>query len=61
MAYVPMLLTPSNQGTVSTLPFFEMYYTASDPHASIVFKMDITNLDTMQVIHVLQDDPGWSK
>ena len=62
MAYIPVLLTPSSGATVSNLPFFEMYYTAGDPHATVKFSFEIIRADNPGDVIIISDtDLGWNK
>lgn len=61
MANIPVLLTPTDYGTVSTLPYFELYAVYSNPGADIVFEIEISKIGSGTIISISADDPGWNK
>jgi len=62
VASIPVLLTPSNYGTVSTLPYFEMFAVYSNASAEINFEFEIVDVVTgLTVVSISSDDSGWSK
>ena len=62
MANIPILLIPSDNGTVSNLPYFQLYSLDSDPSAQITFRLELVKLSDENERIIIEDtNVRWSK